>query len=406
MQRLIFFALLLAICGPAAGQSAEDCPTDALLDVSKYPGAGEQYAKPKVEGGCEGDQFIVRSNGIPHYQFVQITPGPLVEQQSVFRVPRTPELAEEPTSLPFLGRAGFAVNGIAFFGPNEGPVPAVERYGDPIYNSIMDECMGHTANEYHYHAFYQPCLAPGTGPGSPSPVLGFALDGFKIYGPYGCADADCRRVVKYRSGWDQTGDPSINAWDAYTYQERDDPERLDRCNGHTGPLGDYHYHSTDSFPYIIGCYSGTPALEQRPGGPPDLTQNRGRRGGPGDGARRGGPGPRARRGGPGDGLRPGVLERAAETLELPVATLEEALGDINPLAAYLRDPESNDFDFETAAQALGVNSEALQHAFEHQVATPVAYRGHRPGCTVTAEGYLLCHPSAVQGLVDQVKSAR
>lgn len=23
-----------------------------------------------------------------------------------------------------------------------------------------------------------------------------------------------------------------------------------------GPNGDYHYHATDTFPYILGCYAG------------------------------------------------------------------------------------------------------------------------------------------------------
>ena len=27
--------------------------------------------------------------------------------------------------------------------------------------------------------------------------------------------------------------------------------------GHTGGTGDYHYHATSSFPYILGCYAGT-----------------------------------------------------------------------------------------------------------------------------------------------------
>ena len=79
MPRILLAAVLLP--APAllpAAESAADCGAAGhLLDVSKFAGAGEQYAKPSVEGTCEGDEFVIRSNGIPHYEFVQITPNPL-----------------------------------------------------------------------------------------------------------------------------------------------------------------------------------------------------------------------------------------------------------------------------------------------------------------------------------------
>ncbi len=388
---------MLALAGVAAAQ--DDCPvSDSLLDVSKYAGPGEDYAKPRVEAACEGDEVVVRSNGMPHYEFVQVTPRPLVAQDHAFRIPRRPALADEPTSVPFLGPAGFAVNGVSFFGPNEGPVPAVERYGDPIYNAIMDECLGHTANEYHYHAFHQPCLTDGVKEGQPSPILGYAFDGFAIRGPFGCADTECREVIRMQSGYRKTGDPAIHAWEAYRFEQQDGEEYLDRCNGHAGPQGDYHYHSTSTFPYIIGCYSGTPTLRQRPGSPPDRTQTRGRRPPPRGPRGPGGPPP------PPGGRRrgPGGIETAAPRLGLTVARLREVV-DETELRAHLRDPENVPFDFATPARELGVNEEELRQALEHQVATPVRYKGHRPGCTMTPEGYLLCHPNAVRGLVDQVQ---
>lgn len=390
------FIPLLAFALPLQAWAAdEDCAVaENLLDVSKFSGPGEQYEKPRVEAACEDDEVVIRSNGMPHYEFVQVTPRPLVAQDHVFRIPRHPKLADEPTSIPFLGRAGFAINGVSFFGPNEGPVPAVERYGDPIYNSIMDECLGHTANEYHYHAFHQPCLTDGVREGQPSPVLGYAFDGFPIRGPFGCADKECREVIRMQSGYKKIGDPSINAWEAYRYEKHDGPKHLDRCNGHTGPKGDYHYHSTSTFPYIIGCYSGTPILEQAPGGPPDRTQLRGRPRRPGGGPPRGG----------GRGQRPGGLETAAPRLGLTVEELAKVV-DAQKLRAHLRDPENVPFDFASAARELGVNEEELRQALEHQVDSPVRYKGHRPGCTMTEEGYLLCHPNAVRGLVDQVQGA-
>ncbi len=404
MPRISLAALLLlASASVLSAQSTADCGAAShLLDVSKFAGAGEQYAKPSVEGACEGNDFVIRSNGIPHYEFVQITPNPLTAQKNEFRLPRRPQLAEEPTSIPFLGSTGVAVNGIALYGPNEGPVPAVERFGDPIFNAIMDECMGHTADQYHYHALNQPCLTDGVKEGAPSPVLGYALDGFPVRGPLGCADKNCNAVIRYESSWEMTGDPTVNAWQAYTFVAKEERQFLDRCNGHSGPAGDYHYHATATFPYILGCYSGKPNLPERPR---SSRARRPRPGGPrpgppgGPGAGRRGPQPGGRSG---PRFRPGDLAAAAARLAVTEEDLAAVI-DREALRAYLRDPENVSFDFAAAAKKLHLNEKVLRHALEQQIPTPVAYKGHRPGCTTTPEGYLLCHPDAVHRLVDQIQ---
>ncbi len=239
------------------------------MDLSNAPGAGDAYPDPFLEAECVDDKLVVRSNGIPHYRFIPITPNALVEQDFTWEITLNPEVAPEPTDIPILGLVGFTVNGQPFFSPNEGPQPADEAWGDPVYNQIMDECLGHTAFSYHYHALVERCLIqsgvvdePWSNPAppedTPSPILAFAYDGFPIYGARGCVDEDCGEVVEYKSSWVQIDDPKQDAWDAYEYQANDAPDHLDRCNGHYGPKGDYHYHATAEFPYIIGCYAGTP----------------------------------------------------------------------------------------------------------------------------------------------------
>ena len=224
------FLLLVSSAALATGQS-EPCLADAMLDVSESPGAGPPYPRPRVEASCEGNDLVVRSNGIPHYEFVQVTPNPLKEQDYEFRVPAQPRRADAPIPIPLLGGIGFAVNGVVIFGPNEGPVPPEEQFGDPVFNAIMDTCMGHTALEYHYHAMVQKCLSQGIKEGDPSPVLGFGFDGFPIRGPWGCADAECSEVIRYRSSWEEVREPHQDAWDAYEYVQKHGREYLDACNG-------------------------------------------------------------------------------------------------------------------------------------------------------------------------------
>jgi hypothetical protein len=270
--------LLLTACDAAATSEGEtfldpDCAESAnFLDVSQGPGPGDGYADPWLTVQCDDDVLTVESNGMPHYTFVALTPNALVEVDQHFEVTRSPAVAASTTELPLLGTIGFTVTGLPMFGANEGAVPAEEAYGDPIYNGLMDGCMGHTANEYHHHAVEQKCLVASGLVAEPwllddpdatsaSPVLGYGADGFPLYGPYGCLDADCTEIVEYTSGWVEVGDPTSNAWDAYEWQDSGDATVLDECNGHTGPLGDYHYHATSGFPYILGCYRGTPSAD-------------------------------------------------------------------------------------------------------------------------------------------------
>jgi hypothetical protein len=263
--------------GGAGGSSggaggASECPQVAsLLDVSQAPGAGAGYPAPTLSGSCTDTTFVVDSNAIPHYTFVATTPNPLTSSALHYEIPRFPEVAAQTTELPLLGTVGFAVNGMPFFGPNEGAVPPDEAYGDPIYNGLMDACQGHTAFTYHYHSMEEKCLTPSglvaepwmnadPNPAEPSPILGWALDGFPLYGPRACADAACSSVVEMKSGYAQIGDPHTNAWDAYEWQAHPgDPSYLDECNGTVGPDGTYRYHVTSTFPYLIGCYRGTVA---------------------------------------------------------------------------------------------------------------------------------------------------
>ncbi|XP_064648359.1 uncharacterized protein LOC135500680 [Lineus longissimus] len=125
------------------------------------------------------------------------------------------------TSCLNMGTVGVAVNGVALFSPFdlEGD-NAVEGPGAETF----DSCDGHPTGNglYHYHQLPD-CLSDNT----PGQLIGVALDGFPIYGP---VDADGNDVTS---------------------------ADLDGCNGrYVG--GEYRYHVTRTFPYIMGCYSGTP----------------------------------------------------------------------------------------------------------------------------------------------------
>lgn len=246
--------ILLALACTSTTSLTGDTNCEEAATLQQYDAATENssYAAPYVEGACTSDTFQIASNDIPHFEFVAITPNGLSEQDDFYEIPLEGVLASSPQDIAFLGEVAVTVTGLRIYGPNEGPEP--DAYGDPVYNDIVDRCLGHTAQvgDYHNHALLVECLVQGVTDDEPDPVIAWSFDGFPIYGPRGCADADCTEIVEYESGWETTGDPTTYAWDNHEYVGGE----LDACNGHTGPEGDYHYHATSAFPYILGCYAG------------------------------------------------------------------------------------------------------------------------------------------------------
>jgi len=104
---------------------------------------------------------------------------------------------------------------------------------NPISILPLDQCFGHPySQQYHLHADSSKCF-PNKGTTGQSPLFGYALDGFGIYGPRG---ADGKEIT--------------NA-------------QLDECHGMTSPVlfngkvqNIYHYVLNSEYPYSIGCFRG------------------------------------------------------------------------------------------------------------------------------------------------------
>jgi hypothetical protein len=288
---------------PQPSTPTSDCAADNFLDVSGAAGPNINNLKPSLSASCSSTTVTVQSNGIPTYLYEALTPNGLQAKNYTFTFPRFPSVAPNPTNVPLLGNVGVAVNGVPIYGVNEGAQPASDAYGDPSAAMILDECGSHSAQQgtFHNHRLEVKCLIqsavsssqpwnnPDPAPNDASPVIGYAFDGFPIYGPYECTDTSCTSVQRMLSGWDSTGyqagtagctsssacssgyctDVMINGhqttacvprtcvWSNNTYTPKAGSAYLDQCNGHVGPNGDYHYHTTTAFPYILGCYRGT-----------------------------------------------------------------------------------------------------------------------------------------------------
>src|SRR5581483_655531 len=100
-------------------------------------------------------------------------------------------------------------------------------------HDIMDRCCGHPApdNLYHYHKYPVCVKSPFADEGDgASPLIGWAMDGFPIYGPYVARGLMAK-------------DDRANALDAFNM-------RYDEQRG-------WHYCVTPGrYPYVIGGYAG------------------------------------------------------------------------------------------------------------------------------------------------------
>ena len=271
-------AVLLAGCGGGGQALPPDvtCPGAAyLLNPANGPGPGVGDVAPSLGTACSDGRFVISSNGLPPWSYQPKAADELVPVAHTWTLPRVPKVAAQPTPLPRFGAVGISVTGLPIYGPNDGPEPVSEAYGDPLYNLRVDDCLGHSSAEgYHLHALDERChsseglvaepwrLVP-RDPSLPSPVIGFALDGFPIYGPSECVDAACSATRLMKSGYVQKAGqrPRTEAALAFEWHAHpDDPASLDECNGHASDDANfpYHYHSTEGWPYVAGCLRGTP----------------------------------------------------------------------------------------------------------------------------------------------------
>lgn len=263
---------------------------------------------PEVRITVEGDRRVIRSNGIPDHATgpfpVRGNPNSISPQRHEFRISAQPRIAAAPTPTgmsPF----GIAVNGVML------DPAAAEWWRDDRGSGWQYEALGGGRNlgidaehahvqptgAYHYHGLPLSLLARVTAGEKRMALVGWAADGFPIYGPWipgKAADLKSplrRAASSYRlKPGARAGGPGgkhdgtfVEDWE-YVAGAGD----LDECNGRSGPTpefpgGTYYYVLTDDFPFIPRMWRGTPDpgfLRRGPG--PGAAGKKGKKGPPRD----------------------------------------------------------------------------------------------------------------------------
>lgn len=280
--------------------------------------------KPTVDGAVSwsgggasvsrsGSTRRVTSKGVPNhttgnypirtsddaYQYDR-NPNRIRTTRVSLNLPMNPQVAARASCVP-MGMIGVALTGVAIYNALDGPGR------DAVAHEIQDSCNGHPQRQgqYHYHGPSDCMTETGKSPGGHSGLIGYALDGFGIYGSSGAGG-------RHLSNAD-----------------------LDACHGHVeqvvwdGTLRNmYHYHLTDEYPYTLGCFKGTPVTSARGGQQQQPAGQSGTQ----------------------QGLEAALAIAAAE-LNIPVADLRKALGPPPP-------------NFRQAAKRLGISEKRLRQVMQ------------------------------------------
>jgi hypothetical protein len=257
-----------------------------VTDVQRDLPFTAQFAVSEDAASCG-----ITANDIPNYDFNDGSgrfADPVATQNISFSIPRNPQPAASTTELSLLTYNAVMLNGVVLdevangcYKPDDAGADEkgnvangcglwVDWRLDPMgtVNFGTDSHNAHVqpGGVYHYHGNPMALFDPQeTAQGSP--VIGFAADGYPIYGPH-YIDATTGEMLEATSGYTlktgdrPTGDTSPGGSYDGTYiqdYEFTDAGTLDECNGMTVD-GQYGYYVTSSYPYVMGCYTGTPSL--------------------------------------------------------------------------------------------------------------------------------------------------
>ncbi len=296
-------------------------PGHTITQVDDLTTAAVEALECSVSITMNETHITIATNGLPDHDFESTLACSQANdcaaaQNYEWVIPRSPvndtEGGHDATNCPeangdyecaaALGEVAIAINGVPFYGPEDGPGGDAVASHHGVYNEDrqpieLGVCHAHSGmgGTFHYHADAN-CLhwhadegqsildydistpsavSANTDNGSHSAVIGVSMDGYPVYGLWGFDEN--MTVVEMRSSYRlKAGETGYNGIDDYEYVAG--LGDLDVCNGHFGPTpeftdGIYHYHSTMlngegemGFPYFLLCYHGETFLDEGDGG--------------------------------------------------------------------------------------------------------------------------------------------
>lgn len=298
LRRRSIILFVLSICGVSLLVAHPDHSATQRTAVFIEPANVAAQAGSEVLIAIEGDRRIIVSNGMPDHATGRFpnsdNPNRIRAQSYRFSMPVKPVANARATPMrmhPF----GIAINGVLF-----DPGTAEFWQDDPESGWHYDAkgnafSLGLDANNahvqpngaYHYHGVPTALLARISGGQPAMALLGWAADGFPIYGVWGYRDpldpasgvVHLKTSYRLKSGSRKSRDGGPDGvYDGafvedFTYVAGSGD--LDDCSGRFGvtpefPQGTYYYVLTEDYPFVPRAFRGTPdpSFTQRRPGPP------------------------------------------------------------------------------------------------------------------------------------------
>jgi hypothetical protein len=256
---LAIAGVLLIGANGAVLYAANSAGTSTAVSTTKVVKAAKWNKTVKLS--YSKNSIIMQPNGIPNHPrdkyyavplsqdivvpdstTAKVVKDPTKAQTYKFTIPSTPKYSKTVTNTS-LGSIGVMISGAVIYNPFEGDNKTVAMANNftitdsnGITASFVDKCAGHPIPDmgaYHYHGLSTCVTTKVDKIGKPSHVIGFALDGFPIYGD---------RDIKGKQ---------LTA------------KNLDQCNGIYSatpefPKGIYHYVllGTSDVRSSIACFHG------------------------------------------------------------------------------------------------------------------------------------------------------
>jgi hypothetical protein len=147
---------------------------------------------------------------IPGYDIGPWTGNPNIpsNQNFVFKITRNPQPNTGTLTSTSLGHTGVLINGVSIFNALDAfsynNANIWHQDAKVVEGLSFDLCLGHPApnGEYHHHINPTCLYSYDAANPSHSPIIGFAFDGYPIYGAFAYQNTDgTGPVVRMQSGW-------------------------------------------------------------------------------------------------------------------------------------------------------------------------------------------------------------
>lgn len=209
-MRMVVVALLLVTLAASSSLAQPIGPDVAswLINTNGRTGYGGIPSNVQLVQFSDANVYV-SCTCIPGYDIGPWAgnPNTPANQNFTFKITRTPQLNEGDQVATPLGHIGVWSNGVSVFNAKDARSydnrDVWHQNAIEVEGPSFDTCLGHPAPNGEYHHHLNPrCLYNDRDSSGHSPIIGYAFDGFPIYGAYGFRNADgSGGVTRMRSSY-------------------------------------------------------------------------------------------------------------------------------------------------------------------------------------------------------------